>query len=280
MIKVRFLNFIHYSTPIAVNMHYHDCYEFVYYHNGTGTFQYAEEGIEKKDNSLLLISKAAKDMDKERITYTNSSLSQNMQTVNFQPHTYAIFKPFVYHSETHVTTPRVTTIGFSVDDETDIPNIAKIDTLNLEKLIDKIYAEYTNKPYLYLAAISNLTESILIKALRDSDASSKTVSLDYAKNYIEQYYTSNIDVRELAYSCGYCLDHFRLLFRQQYKLTPKQYILKLRMEQANNLLHLSDWSMKQIALECGYEEYKMFEIAYKKYMGCSPTDYRNLSKKG
>lgn len=278
MVKVRFLNFITYSQPTCVGMHYHDCYELVYYHSGYGSFRYAEEVNESKDNRFLLVSKLATDINKERITYTSATLPKKLKTVNFEPNTYAIFKPFVYHEELHISAPQITTIGFSVDEEIDVPNITKVDAFNIKKQIDKIHDEYINKRYLYLTSISNLTESILIKILREVETSSSTISLDYAKNYIEQYFTSNIDVNKLANSCGYCLDHFRLLFRQQYGYTPKRYILKLRIEHANTLLKNTDLPVNQIALECGYEEYKTFETLYKKYVNISPSDYRTTCR--
>ncbi|MGN1052997.1 MAG: helix-turn-helix domain-containing protein [Candidatus Scatosoma sp.] len=279
MVKVRFLNFINYSAPTSVGMHYHDCYELVYYHSGYGSFQYAEEANETQESPFLLVSKLAKDINKERITYTNAALSKKIKTVNFEPNTYSVFKPFVYHAETHVSAPQITTIGFSVDDEIDIPNITKVDAFNIKKQIEKIHEEYINKPYLYLTSISNLTESVLIKILRDVETSSSTISLDYAKNYIEQYFMSNIDIKKLADSCGYCLDHFRFLFRRQYGFTPKQYILKFRIEHANFLLKNTLLPVKEIAAECGFEEYKMFETSYRKYMKISPSDYRHSFRK-
>ena len=56
--------------------------------------------------------------------------------------------------------------------------------------------------------------------------------------------------------------------------TPQNYILGIRMQKARHLItaHPS-LAMGDIALRCGYEEKASFSRAFKRYFGCSPTDF-------
>ena len=61
--------------------------------------------------------------------------------------------------------------------------------------------------------------------------------------------------------------------------TPQNYILGIRMQKARHLIaaHPS-LAMGDIALRCGYEEKASFSRAFKRYFGCSPTDFLKSDK--
>lgn len=63
-------------------------------------------------------------------------------------------------------------------------------------------------------------------------------------------------------------------FHQQFGLSPKQYLTKLRMDKALALLATTNLSIKEIAFACGFTDEKYFSHTFKKRIGCSPAQYR------
>lgn len=56
--------------------------------------------------------------------------------------------------------------------------------------------------------------------------------------------------------------------------SPKQYIIKLRMNRAIALLAEGELSIGEIAIACGFEDEKYFSRAFGKRFGCPPSEYR------
>ena len=56
--------------------------------------------------------------------------------------------------------------------------------------------------------------------------------------------------------------------------SPIHYFIDLKMQYAYNLLDTHRWSIKQVALNLGYEDAYYFSRAFKKIMGVSPSGYR------
>lgn len=67
---------------------------------------------------------------------------------------------------------------------------------------------------------------------------------------------------------------FSHLFRQIMGVSPHQYFLKMRLEQAQGYLQDSDLSIAQIAQLTGFEDALYFSRLFKKYFGVAPSSYR------
>lgn len=68
--------------------------------------------------------------------------------------------------------------------------------------------------------------------------------------------------------------HIRRILKEKYNTTPQQYITKLRMNYAQNLLLHSDMNVLSIALEVGYSSVANFINQFKKAYGLTPTKFR------
>ena len=56
---------------------------------------------------------------------------------------------------------------------------------------------------------------------------------------------------------------------------PNNYINKLRMERAAEMLRQTELSMTEIAERTGFSSSRYFSTMFKKYMGVTPTQYKN-----
>lgn len=68
--------------------------------------------------------------------------------------------------------------------------------------------------------------------------------------------------------------HIRRISKEKYNITPQQYITKLRMNYAQNLLLHSDMSILSIALEVGYASVTNFINQFKKAYKMTPSNFR------
>ncbi|MET1138558.1 helix-turn-helix transcriptional regulator, partial [Bacillus subtilis] len=71
---------------------------------------------------------------------------------------------------------------------------------------------------------------------------------------------------------GLSVNHFIRTFKRQLNMTPIEYILKLRMAKAKQLLFSSD-KIKEIAEQVGYKDEHYFSRVFKKNEGIAPTLY-------
>lgn len=78
----------------------------------------------------------------------------------------------------------------------------------------------------------------------------------------------------LADMCGISSSYLKQLFIRKFSLSPKQYILKRKMDYACELLLSGYYSVASVADSLSYENVYYFSRAFKKMTGTSPTEYQ------
>ena len=119
------------------------------------------------------------------------------------------------------------------------------------ELLDKIYYENSKKHTPHDSAIQFIAKNIQNSAL------------------------SNICI---AKQIGISEVYLRKLFLSYYHITPKQYVLDIRIRKAKQLLCDTPFSVTAIAEECGFSSVYHFCRAFKEKTGMRPTEYANLNK--
>ena len=95
-----------------------------------------------------------------------------------------------------------------------------------------------------------------------------------AMEIIERDYSNrDITVAELSALCGISEVYFRKIFMHCFGISPKEYIVRKRMDYARRLLSLGEFEVSQVAIMCGYGEPCHFSREFKKRMGVSPKKY-------
>ncbi|MBF9014240.1 MULTISPECIES: AraC family transcriptional regulator [unclassified Oceanispirochaeta] len=82
------------------------------------------------------------------------------------------------------------------------------------------------------------------------------------------------DLKEYCYSRGWGYESFRKVFYKKMGLSPGQYIIQIRMDEACRLLRIGDLTVKETALRLGYKSPYEFSAQFRRYTGWSPRDYR------
>ena len=85
---------------------------------------------------------------------------------------------------------------------------------------------------------------------------------------------NNVDIPWLAEQCNMSQTYFRRLFHDLYGVSPKQYILSVRLRWAKTMLKSTGDSVTEIAKSCGFDNVYYFSRAFRIHEGVSPSEYR------
>jgi two-component system response regulator YesN len=100
--------------------------------------------------------------------------------------------------------------------------------------------------------------------------------VEKAKRFIAEHYQDNgLSVDRLCEHLHVSQSYFSAVFRQETGTSYVQYLTKLRLDHACELLLQTDEKTYEIARRVGYEEPNYFSYVFKKSFGVSPTKYRN-----
>ena len=97
-----------------------------------------------------------------------------------------------------------------------------------------------------------------------------------APKYIQENLHKGLSVEEMACYFGYNSGHFSKLFKQSFKLTPLQYINKMRMDKSRLLISTTQMQISHISDMLGFENQYYFSNTFKNKFGMSPIEYRKI----
>jgi len=128
---------------------------------------------------------------------------------------------------------------------------------------------------LFAALLFNVVEKI-------SDRSAELISHDYvviARRLLDESYSdTNLEIRRIARKIGISCDYLRHLFQTELGISPKQYLLRRRIERVEELLSHSNLSLKEIAVLCGFSNERYLCFYYKQFTGITPGTFRSRER--
>lgn len=98
--------------------------------------------------------------------------------------------------------------------------------------------------------------------------------MDQAAQYFNDNYSSELNIEEYAVSRGMSVSWFIRNFKEYTKTTPLQYIVSIRMSNAQMLLETTTYTVAEIGRIVGYENPLYFSRIFHKHKGFSPSEYR------
>ncbi len=138
-----------------------------------------------------------------------------------------------------------------------------------------ISSQYMRQGLLY-SFFAILSKDINISVPLDSDG--KNIHIMRAVEYVRNNYFDSIRVTDIAKYV--CVDRTYLyeLFRRYLNVSPQEYLTNYRLTRAAELLTLTDLTMNEIALSCGYQNAYSFGKAFKAKRGIAPAKYREKNR--
>ncbi|MCM1268213.1 MAG: AraC family transcriptional regulator [Bacteroidales bacterium] len=99
-------------------------------------------------------------------------------------------------------------------------------------------------------------------------------AIDNITEYIDRLLSENLRVADLAEQCGLSYSCFAKKFREQYGMSCKQYIERMRLYKAEEFLLFTDFDLNYISQETGFSDCSHFIKSFKKYKGVTPKQFR------
>lgn len=130
------------------------------------------------------------------------------------------------------------------------------------------------KNRLYRMALLYQLLSYAIIPDEEQQSSPKRLVLRPALEYLENNY-DNPNLNNALLSKKSCISevYFRKLFKEEYGLSPKQYVQQIRINKAKELLRSEYLSVTTVAEMVGYSSIFNFSKAFKTQTGYAPSEY-------
>lgn len=146
----------------------------------------------------------------------------------------------------------------------------------IESLLKVLVEEVTDAGAGHTRAAESICESIVIETLRHAPrAKASTCARDpRVRAAIAQMHASYADaltVDDLAKTAKMSRFHFSRLFRDEVGDAPYQFLLRVRIARAVELLRGGHHSVTEAALACGFSDFSRFASTFKKHTGKLPT---------
>jgi len=93
--------------------------------------------------------------------------------------------------------------------------------------------------------------------------------------FIQDNYVQPLNLKQLAVMADMSVAQLERYFHKVFHLTPRQVLLKTRLDAATALL-LSHDKVTDVAALCGYTDHSAFTRQFKATVGVTPTEYRML----
>ncbi len=132
--------------------------------------------------------------------------------------------------------------------------------------------------------VESLTQILVIHLLRhystltqpigSQNSSLTRTQLHQAIDYIHAHLNRDLSLAELASVVNISPTYFASLFKQAMGVSPHQYVIQQRVEQAKLMLSKTDLAIPDIALRVGFSSQSHLTQQFKRITGMTPRQVR------
>ena len=192
--------------------------------------------------------------------------------------------PIIKLQPFHFTGSNVTNILRSYGIKDDIRVINTGTSLEYTRLFKQMIYELQRCQYDYKEMLTLLLRQLFISIHRHLSMEHKIknayldTEMELAIQYFNDNYNMEINIENYAASRGMSVSWFIRSFKQYANTTPMQYIVSIRVTNAQMLLETTNYNVTEIGNIVGYDNPLYFSRIFKKQKGVSPSEYRALLK--
>lgn len=135
----------------------------------------------------------------------------------------------------------------------------------------RLYAEH-----LAYALTQRLLAADTAKEVRGSSTVFPSRQLQRVLDRMQADLSTDLALHSLAKESGYSRSHFLRIFREAMGITPHQYLMRLRVQQAQRMIKEKSSELVDIALACGFSSHTHMSRIFRQALGVTPSEYRRI----
>ncbi|MBS4217473.1 AraC family transcriptional regulator [Bacillus sp. FJAT-49711] len=128
--------------------------------------------------------------------------------------------------------------------------------------------------------LSELTKEICIKISEKKEAQNNQLQLDILEYINTHFQDYNLSLENIAKDFNLSASYLSRFIKEETTKTFSQYVWELRLGEVKRQLIETDLPIKNIISSVGYIDAPNFTRKFKKTLGLTPTEYRNIHAKG
>ena len=117
------------------------------------------------------------------------------------------------------------------------------------------------------------------QVVEQEDIDEQHVTIDQAKQFMQDHLSEKINLKDISEHVYLSETYFSFFFKKVTGMTYIDYIQKLRMNKAKEILLETNCKIYEVAEQIGYNDYKYFSAQFKKYVAMTPKEYRKKNRK-
>lgn len=171
--------------------------------------------------------------------------------------------------------------GIDIFFDTDVPISEKAFELTYNKhemiqnLFKKLFSVWVSKnDGYYFESVSILYKIFAELQKSKYISSSQYQAIEPAIKYIENHFCDKKITTEDLLSCvTISYSYLKKLFVEKFGISPKKYIIRMKINFAQDLLQTNRYSVLEVSEMCGYSDVYFFSRQFKEYTGVSPSSF-------
>ena len=253
-------------------IHKHEVFELNYVENGDGVLRIVGDSAETIGNRELVLITSP---DLEHVWEQDKCKSEDIREITVQfffdfNSSYSLFNrtPLLPIKRLFERARK----GVAFTPET----IEKVYPLlnSLSYTNDKFYSVINFLTLLYELSLADDTRELASSSFAKVDVDSESRRILKVKEYINKHYTEEIRLADMADLVGMSTTSFSRFFKLRSGKTLSDYVVEMRLGVAARQLVDTTNSVSEICYGCGFNTLSNFNRLFRKYKGCSPTEFR------
>lgn len=264
-----------YDVNWSMTVNRHDHFEMVYIKKGSATFQIEGIDVNMPPHSIIIIKpgRAHKFVVKsdvcELIVLSFTFKSQKNDVEN-----HVSLTDFVEYIEDDATGDY---LFLSLSKKNDIIHV--MNRILRERIKTQVWGDFLS---CLLVIELFVLLSRTLKQEWEQSAKNRNLKLhellNIAKEYIDNNYDKDLTLTHVAKYIYLSDSYFAHSFKDKFGISPKSYILKVRIEAAKEYLKNTDTKVADVAKIVGFSSQQRFNDIFKKHENITPLNYRQACK--
>lgn len=158
--------------------------------------------------------------------------------------------------------------------------VSLAERLSLYQVVEQIEQKWSMRQGLEGFHANALLQGLLyelLKQLQTDGYQNPSEAVNTVMKHIDAHYNQELRLNQMAELVHCSARQLQRWFKQQKQIGPMEYVIKIRMNHAAQLLQHTVATVREIAESIGYRNVFYFSRAFKKYYGFSPLNYRRAA---